>query len=177
MLGIVFEGYILKFDLTLDRIFPGMDGIGEINSGAKHLGDALERCGRAGKEHEHHRKHHQGHEDMENIVDERSHLRDIKRSADHLLTAKPDNREGRKVHDQHEQRHIQDDNIHCAQGCIGKAVIGGAELLLFKLLADKRFDHPDIGQVFLNAAVQAIYPLLHLVEERECSADNQPERD
>ena len=159
------ERHMVKVDGTilhgLDRVFRA----GDIRLLLQHFLNALRRRGGLRHHDEDHGEHHQAHQDVHDIGKQAGQLaRGQAGLADDHLRAEPADDQNAGVHGQLHDRHGEGDDALGGDGVFEQIVRRAGELFILIFFADKRLDHADRADVFLDHTVDRVVFAEHLTE-------------
>ena len=180
----ILEAHVAEGELTARRAGSRQFGRGRVVD-ARGAGDDLFHalgCDLgAGQDDRNHGEDHKRHDDLHGIGDKRHHVADLHHAVGHALRAKPDDKHGDAVHDEHHERH------HKAHGAVGVELRGHqverslVKTLELMLLAVERADGHQAIEQLAGGKVHAVNKALHLFElghgEAHKHADDGRDRD
>ena len=163
----VLEAHVVEGELAARRAGCGKLGRGGIIDAGGAGNDLLHALGGnlgAGQNDRNHGEDHKRHDDLHGVGDKRHHVADLHHAVGHALRAKPHDKHGDAVHDEHHERH------HKAHGAVGVELRGHQvercriKALELMLLAVKRADGHKAVEQLAGGKVHAVHKALHLFE-------------
>ena len=180
----ILEAHVVEGELTARRVGRGQfgrDGVVDARGTGDDLFHALGCDFGAGQDDRHHGEDHKRHDDLHSVGDKRHHVADLHHAVRHALRAKPDDKHGDAVHNEHHERH------HKAHGAVGVELRGHqverslVKTLELMLLAVERADGHKAVEQLAGGKVHAVHKALHLFElghgEAHKHADDGRDRD
>ena len=180
----ILEAHVAEAQLTARRAGRRQFGRGRVVDARGASDDLFYALGcdlGAGQDDRNHGEDHKRHDDLHGVGDKRHHVADLHHAVGHALRAKPDDKHGDAVHDEHHERH------HKAHGAVGVELRGHqvegrlVKALELMLLAVKRADGHKAVEQLAGGKVHAVHKALHLFElghgEAHKHADDGRDRD
>ena len=164
-------------ELSRPSSVTGFGGAAIDGSALEHLLDPLRAHRRARGHDRDEGRHHHGHEDLDEVAEERDQRADLHLARADAVAADPDRGDARDVEDEHHGREHEGHEPAGLQRGLGEVVVGVAEALRLVRLADERPHDAHPGDLLAQHLVDAVDPLLHLLELRHHPHDHEPDAD
>ena len=161
---LVGEADVVEVNAAVGHLFHGLLGILQVGDLIEHLTNPVD-AGQGHADHDHHHgQHHQAHQQGHDVAEQAGQIAGGQAAAHNEVGAQPGHHNDAEIDRHHHGRVVEGQQALSLDEQIVQVLGGPGELLVLIVLPDKGLDHPNGGDILLDAGVQIVILFEHLVE-------------